>query len=94
MADVETVSEKKVNIQSAVRASQNFLTNMRSSIGELLDVRLEEVELSEDESAWLITLGFIRPSSGILTEQPKREYRRFEIDTLTGDLKSMKIRAV
>lgn len=83
----------RVLVQDAVRSAENFMSNMKNSIGEVLDLRLEEVELSEDESKWLITLGFVRPADNVI-DSPSREYRRFEIDAATADVKSMKMRTV
>jgi len=93
MAEIETPIKSKITVQTAVRAAENFVQNMKRSLGELSDVRLEEVVLTEDESYWLITLGFMRPESNVL-EKPKREYRQFQIDATTGNLKSMTIRTV
>jgi len=51
-----------VNVQLAVQTASNYLQSLEPFIGnEITDVRLEEVELSEDEQFWLITLGFDRP---------------------------------
>lgn len=93
MVDTEAPTKEKISVQRAVTAAENFIRNMRNSLGNLSDVRLEEVELTEDESLWLITLGFLRPEDNVIGE-PKREYRRFEIDAKTGDFKSMTIRTV
>ncbi len=72
--------------------------------------QLEEVYLSDDESAWLITLSFL---SDVEPDEPtglgallppsdsngnklrkKRIYKTFEIDANTGEFRGMKIRPV
>ncbi len=60
------------------------------------DVRLEEVELTEDGQYWLITLSYPLNTglAGILDTTSRREYKVFKIDAGTGQVKSMKIRKV
>lgn len=62
------------------------------------DLRLEEVELSEDKNFWLITLGFERP---VKNKTPlaeiaimSREYKIFRVNSQTGEVEAMKIRQV
>jgi hypothetical protein len=92
-----------IDVRGAVVAAQKYLQSMADLIGgHVLEIRLEEVELSEDKSLWLITLSFIVPISkdsisnlGILAGEslkPERQYKIFEIDSETGQMKSMKIR--
>lgn len=95
---------KKIDVRDAVVAAQKSLQSMADLMGgHVLDLRLEEVELSEDKSLWVITLSFIIPISkesisnlGIFAAgeslKPERQYKRFEIDSETGQMKSMKIR--
>jgi hypothetical protein len=73
---------------------------------QVQDLRLEEVELSEDKKFWFVTLGFERPvvqrknSLSELMPAPalppdykyEREYKIFKIDAETGEVQSMKIR--
>jgi hypothetical protein len=72
---------------------------------EMIDLTLEEVEMSEDGTQWLITLGFYLPSKkpasslddmfrqvkGITYE---KKYKLFKVDAATGKVGSMKIRNV
>lgn len=67
------------------------------------DLQLEEVELTEDEKYWLITLGFApAPSSAQSTPLPaflagirpsaERKYRVFKVNAENGKVLSMKMR--
>lgn len=64
------------------------------------DLMLEEVELSEDEKHWLITLSYAfqpppPPPSGLdklFSKQSSRKYKIFKIDAATGKVEAMKIR--
>ncbi len=75
--------------------------------GKLDDLRLEEVELSEDKHSWLITLSYDLPlknrsqleellSSPISSKKVffRREYKLFKVNSETGEVESMKIRQV
>ena len=77
---------------------------------QLLDVALEEVELTEDNCYWLITIGFSIESTATASRtfvfnksiEPDfvkkseyiRKYKLFKIDAKTGEVQSMKIRAI
>jgi len=80
----------------AIDASKKFLRDMYGD--ELIDVRLEEVELAEDGSVWRVTLGFYRrPGADMawaesLGIKPQREYKRLEVFADTGEVIAMKIR--
>lgn len=70
------------------------------------DLTLEEVEASDDDRFWTITLGFSEPepdstvpltvgmaaSLGALLKKRLRRYKSFRIDAETGALRSMKDR--
>jgi hypothetical protein len=65
------------------------------------NLRLEEVELSEDEHYWYITLGFDSPyqhlgalASMAVAGRPLREYKTIKIDATMGKVLSIKIRTV
>jgi hypothetical protein len=65
--------------------------------GKYYNLALEEVELSNDEKYWFITLGYNPPATGfaeITGAGIKREYKQFKIDSTTGKVISMKIRGV
>lgn len=99
MAEPNGSATPTVNVQVAARNATNYLQNLAPHIGsQITDVRLEEIELSEDEKFWFITLGFNRPINdpftGILQPQTQRDYKQFKIDAETGKVKAMKIRAL
>ena len=67
---------------------------------DLQDVSLEEVELSDDEQYWFVTLGFSRPPSKLtnplqafaVQKLLPRDYKVVKIHTESGQVLSMKIR--
>jgi hypothetical protein len=71
----------------------------------LPNLRLEEVELSEDGRYWLVTYGFtaaeqdvesnvLWSSVGGSTTRQRRDYKLIQVDAETGAPVSMKIRPV
>jgi hypothetical protein len=95
----------KIDVRGAVTSATNYFQSLQDMISpQLQDLRLEEVELSEDKKYWLITLGFERPVvqpknslNSLLEASPpaykyEREYKLFKIDSETGEVQSMKIR--
>ena len=76
-----------IDVKEAVNNAVNFLKHLPAAT--VVDERLEEVELTEDESYWLITLSY--RDSHLTTE---RSYKKFKIDAQTGQVQSMKIRSV
>ena len=61
--------------------------------GERTKLSIEEIEMNDDGHFWLITLGISDPYSIGMNSKP-REYKIFQIDANTGEVKSMKIRKV
>ena len=86
------INEKKriVAKDAAVKTSQYFT----EIVGPRTNITVEEVELSESGSYWLITLGYDEPSLGRLTIYAGRAFKIFKVDAYTGDILSMKIREV
>ena len=63
-------------------ATQNAFKYLRELHGDIQGVLLEEVELTEDEKFWLITLSFPDPELiylEIFKTNPKRKYKIFMI---------------
>jgi hypothetical protein len=96
-----------IDVKAAVESAYKYFQDIQNMVGEKLDdLRLEEVELSEDKHSWLITLGYDLPVKSrsqleeLLTSPvaPKkvfrREYKLFRINSETGEVESMKIRQV
>jgi|DewCreStandDraft_4_1066084.scaffolds.fasta_scaffold154309_1 hypothetical protein len=48
-----------IDAKQAVNTAYKFIHNLYES-EELIDLALEEIELSSDEKYWLVTLGFTR----------------------------------
>jgi hypothetical protein len=95
----------KINVVEAVTAANGYLQDVKDMMKiQFESLRLEEVELSEDQREWLITLGFDIPiksnSMNSLTSMMgtnsvyQREYKLFKVDSETGEVKSMKIRSL
>lgn len=94
-----------IDAKSAVEAARTYLRSIQDMLDTPLNnLRLEEVELSEDDQYWLITLGYDNPNkprdlSNLSLVAPQlarlaREYKIFRIRSEDGEVKSMKIRQV
>jgi len=83
-----------VPVKQAIQYAIQFLRDIYE--GQALDdLRLEEVELAEDEKSWNITLSFLRPGGGVTTALalPRpRDYKVVTVSTDTGAVRAMKIR--
>ncbi|MHB8519255.1 MAG: hypothetical protein ACYDH9_00735 [Limisphaerales bacterium] len=94
------ISGPKVDLNTAVKTALKFFNQSFGSV-KLSDVQLEEIELSEDEGFWLITVGYDNPSAVdpfrgkmFLPHQvPIRKYKVVSVDARTGRPVSIKIRA-
>jgi hypothetical protein len=91
-----------LELRSAVMQAQNYFQSIQDMLGNSLeDLRLEEVELSDDKQYWLITLGYSRLADksknplleGIIPVS-QREYQLFKVNSETGEVEAMKIREV
>lgn len=91
--------------KSAVESARTYIQSIQDVLNNPLEnLRLEEVELSEDEKHWLITLGYDNPDkpkdlSNMHLIAPHlarlaREYKVFQIGAEDGMVRSMKIRQV
>ena len=90
-----------VDVKQAVAKAMDYLRDMYQ-IDKFKDVLLEEVDLSEDNKFWNVTIGFTRgqettsggPMAVLIGQSSefKREYKVFQIDAKTGDLRSMRSR--
>lgn len=90
-----------IELNTAARSAKEYFRSLYRST--LINVRIEEVELSEDEKYWFITLGYDIPGT---SKTPKfqealgapskldREYKIFKIEAGTGRVISMKIRKI
>lgn len=86
-----------IDVKQAVEAAANYVGDLFAG-EKILDVRLEEVELSEGDDFWNVTLSFLREPkaasefSKLVPARMQREYKMFVIRSLDGQVKSMKIR--
>ena len=90
-----------IDVKEAVKKALDYVSSV-IPVEALIDPRLEEVELSENEKTWLITISFIRvtPSKYLHSlasamqevTQSDREYKLVSVDADTGKPLSMKIR--
>lgn len=89
-----------LTVHDAVKSASFHLESL---LGPVKDVRLEEVELSDDGRWWFVTLGYYRPDArpvpstamndllGTAGTVP-REYKVFTVDADNGVVKAMKMR--
>ena len=99
-AEPKTTITVKQAVVHAMAAAKDFYA------GEtLVDLLLDEVEMTEDGKHWLITLSFFRPSKKPATELSEvfrqiqgrvyeKKYKQFRVDALSGRVTAMKIRDV
>ncbi len=90
-----------IDVKDAVQRAMQYLEEMYDT-RSFRDVLLEEVDRSEDDRFWNVTIGFTRPqeptSAGPMAilvgqqEEFRREYRVFQIDAEKGALHSMRSR--
>ena len=90
-----------VDVKQAVAKAMDYLRDMYQT-DQFRDVLLEEVDLSEDNKFWNVTIGFTRcqestsggPMATLIGQSAefKREYKVFQIDAGSGDLRSMRSR--
>jgi hypothetical protein len=98
---------ERTDARNAVKSATDYLDHIKDLMGEkFTNLRLEELELTENRQIWMVTLGYDVPytltgleslmsPSRLSSEQPyKREYKIFNVDSQTGEVQSMKIRSV
>jgi hypothetical protein len=89
----------EIDFKTAVKKAIEFLAGVYAN-EDLRDVRLEEIELSEGDEFWNITLSYRRYAppattvSGleIIAGVPPREYKVLAVRLRDGNVRSMKIR--
>ena len=90
-----------LTVKEAVQAAEEWVRDLYPT-KDLQHLRLEEVELSDDDRYWRITLGWLEPAvrlnplTAAMADVQKlpRVYKTVEVDAETGAVKSMKIREV
>jgi len=84
----------RIDARQAASAAAAYFKELYPTV---ISFSLEEVELSEDGSHWLITLSFdinTNPGLGALMafQPPKTKFKVFKVDAKTGRVIAMKIR--
>ncbi|MEN3333678.1 MAG: hypothetical protein V7641_3043 [Blastocatellia bacterium] len=90
-----------LDVREAARKAAEYFASLYDA-NTYADLQLEEVELTEDEKYWLITLSYAYAdpmSSAISTvlkipSSKPRKYKQFKIDAATGKVQAMTIRKV
>jgi hypothetical protein len=91
-----------IDVKQAVKNALEYVGSIFPA-GEMIDPRLEEIELTQDEKSWLITVSFIRktPPQSVLQipnqlawniNTNDREYKLITLSAESGKPLSMKIR--
>jgi hypothetical protein len=86
-----------ISVKDAVKAATQFVADMFSAESPQ-GLRLEEVELSQDERTWNVTLSFVRGATpGAAAAlwsggSVGREYKTVAVRTADGVVTSVKIR--
>ena len=90
-----------IDVKQAVTSAVGFASDLLGGRA-LADLALEEVEMSKNGRLWLITLGYNKPQTPrqsrldaiIPPPEPRREFKTFQVDAVSGKVLSMKIRKV
>ena len=95
-----------IDVKEAARRAAEYFASLYDP-NTYTDLELEEVELTEDEKFWLITLGYMpitKNPFGALVPDPipkifkspsgPPKYKQFKIDAETGKVQAMMIRKV
>ena len=81
----------------AKEATGKARDHLISFFPEAEKVQLEEVELTEDKSLWLITMSYEGISDSVASSMlvgKSVRYKIFKLDAKTGDVLSMKIKDI
>jgi hypothetical protein len=87
----------RIGVKEAVASAMDFVRDIYEG-QSLRDLLLEEVQMGQSDSQWLVTIGFSLPkeeSASILSPATKklgRQYKIIAVDALSGQPISMKIR--
>jgi hypothetical protein len=91
-----------LTVKEAVQVAQDWVRDLYPK-SALKHLRLEEVELSDDERYWNITLGWVEPAvaenafAAALSSDVRvlpRVYKTLAVDVESSAVKSMKMREV
>lgn len=86
-----------LEVKEAVKVATEYIQTLFAE-KQIPELRLEEVELSQDSQFWEVTLSFVtREPTAYLSlgdAARTREYKVFRVNAETGQVQSMKIRKV
>lgn len=91
----ENSEPKRISPKEAVTHALEYY---RSVTGDQGAIGLEEIELSDDLSKWLLTLSHREPNAvdnalyALYPNSEKKLYKSFVVDAFSGDVLSMKIK--
>jgi hypothetical protein len=94
-ATISVPKRVRIDARQAASAAAAYFRELYSNVASF---SLEEVEFSEHENCWMITLSFeIPPSQGLSAalipfQPPKTKFKVFKVDARTGKVIAMKIR--
>lgn len=93
MSQAKVATKTKVDVRQAAQAAMQYFQRLFPAVTHF---SLEEVELSEDEKYWMITLGYdvARVSGSIILRPPTTKYKVFKVNATTGEVLAMKIRSL
>ena len=78
-----------IDVKVAANAGAEYLKQL---FPDAKNIQLEEVEISEDEKFWSVTLSFDDGDNYSLHFNRAKKYKIFKINANTGNVQSMKIR--
>ena len=85
-----------INVKEAAKISLEYIEELFSA-DEIRDVSLEEVEISQDEKSWMVTIGFtkhmtqpLNPMEAMSGPKFARFYKELKIDAENGQVRSMR----
>lgn len=91
-----------LSVKEAVQAAEEWVRDLYPE-SALKHLRLEEVQISDDEETWHITLGWAEPGvreNGLAAALGRdaavlpRIYKTVDVDARSGGVRSMRIREV
>lgn len=82
-----------MEIKEATEVAAKYLINFFPRADA---IKLEEVEITDDDKYWNITLSYVdlEDNFGYVLGSRKQAYKIFKIDTEKGNVRSMKIRDI
>ena len=78
-----------IDVKEAVQKAKEFVKFLEPTV-ETKGITLEEVELSDDGRFWFVTLNVPVEFMGYISGK----YKRFTVNSVTGDVTAMKMREV